>query len=155
MSRSNSLSDDYDDTILTLRFANLMVPIWRSRNAAQTKKNIYVGVSGEKKRQSISSDRRLLIPRVKGEKRERKRERERSIDEVKRRKYDERGNRRNAGKSLEDWESEFYRWKEELAAHYLNHPQEKAVPRTGATLSRRISKSNVIIKLSPPLGRFR
>lgn len=150
MSRSNSLSDDYDDTILTLRFANLMVSIWRSRNAAQTKKNIYVGVSGEKKRQSIPPDRRLLIPRVK-----KKETGERSIDEVKRRKYDERGNRRNAGESLGDWQSEFYRRKEELAAHYLNHPQEKAVPRTGATLSRRISKSNVIIKLSPPLGRFR
>lgn len=71
MSRSNSLSDDYDDTILTLRFANLMVSIWRWRNAAQTKKNIYMGVSGEKKRQSIPSDRRLLIPRVKREKQER------------------------------------------------------------------------------------
>lgn len=151
MSRSNSLSDDYDDAILTLRFVNLMVSVWRSRNAAQTKKNIYVGVSGEKKRQSIPSDRRLLIPRVKRE----KQERERNIDEVNRRKYDERGNRRNAGESLEDWESEFYRRKEELAAHYLNHPREKAVPRTGATLSRRISKSNVIIKLSPPPGRFR
>ena len=45
--------------------------------------------------------------------------------------------------------------KKSLAAYYLNHPREKVASRTGATLSRRISKSNVTIKLSPTgLGRF-
>lgn len=73
----------------------------------------------KKKRRSISSDRGTLIFIA---------EEERSID------------------WYESVENEFCRWEEGSSAHYLYHPREKAI--SWATLSRRISKSNVIIKLS-------
>lgn len=66
------------------------------------------------------------------------------------------GRRRSQDKTLgseEGWvvgsRVDFHRREEELVAHYLNHPQEKAVSGSGTTPSRRISKSNVTIKLSP------